>query len=73
MFPKRLERPEMLCAASSSMVEESDGGSKVFVGLMGKYNCLEVGLLLALICLENVLCCGWSVLSSALLCIKLNS
>ena len=40
IFPKRLERPKMLCEAFSPVA--TDGGLKVLVGLMGKCSCVEV-------------------------------
>ena len=34
MLPKSLDRPEMLCAASSPMAEVTDVGLKLLVGLI---------------------------------------
>ena len=41
-FPKRLERPEMLCELSSLVTVATDHGLKALVGLMVKCSCLEV-------------------------------
>ena len=33
MFPRRLDRPEIMCATSSTIAEVKDGGLQFFVGL----------------------------------------
>ena len=41
MFPKGLEKPEMLCELPCPVTEAREGGLKLLLGLMVKYSCLE--------------------------------
>ena len=42
MFPKRIDRPGMVCAVSPLMAEETDGRFKVIVKLILRGSCLDV-------------------------------